>query len=88
MNEALRLHRAAHDAPSHVSQEGCARRAAAIRYRFEFDGVQPLPRPDDVVREARVIVGTVELYGAQRWLVKSVDETTDPPVAVLRRVRS
>ena len=87
MNEALRLHRAARDAPHRVSPEGCAR-AAAIRYRFEFDGVQPLPRPDNVVREARVVVGTVELYGAQRWLVKSVDETTDPPVAILRRVRS
>jgi len=87
MHEALRLDRAAGDAPHHVSP-GDRAQPAAIRYRFEFDGVQPLPRPDDVVREARVVVGTVELYASQRWLVKSVDETTDPPVAVLRRVRS
>jgi hypothetical protein len=61
---------------------------AGIRYRFEFDGAQPLPAPDYVFREAPVAVGTVELYRAQRWLVKSVDEAADPPVAVLRKVRS
>lgn len=63
-------------------------RARMFRYRFEFDGARPLPAPDDVCREVPVVVGTVELYGAQRWLVKSVDETADPPIAVLRKVRS
>ena len=60
----------------------------AIRYRFEFVGVEPLPLPDHVYRERPVTAGTVELYQAQRFLVESVDETTDPPVAVLRKVRS
>ena len=59
-----------------------------IRYRFEFVGVQPLPLPDHVYREMPVIVGTVELYQSQRFLVVSVDEATDPHVAVLRKVRS
>ena len=59
-----------------------------IHYRFEFVGVQPLPPPDDVYRAMRIVAGTVELYQAQRFLVESVDETTDPPVVVLRRVRS
>ena len=68
--------------------EGGFTRARMIRYRFEFDGAQPLPAPDDVFRESPVIAGTVELYGAQRWLVKSVNETADPPVVVLRKVRS
>ena len=59
-----------------------------IRYRFEFVGVLPLPQPDDVYRDRPVLAGTVELYQAQRFLVESVDNDTDPPVAVLRKVRS
>ena len=59
-----------------------------ICYRFEFVGVQPLPLPDDVHRATPVVTGTVELYQGGRFLVESVDETTDPPVAVLRKVRS
>ena len=59
-----------------------------IRYRLEFEGPLPLPAGDHVVRETPIVAGTVELYRAQRWLVKSVDETADPPVAVLRKVRS
>ena len=86
MHETLRDHHRADDAP-YIASGGFAR-AGMIRYRFEFDGAQPLPASEDVCREAPVVVGTVELYGAQRWLVKSVDETADPPVAVLRKVRS
>ena len=59
-----------------------------IRYRFEFVGVRPLPLPDYVFREAGIVAGTVELYHTQRFLVESVDENEDPPVAVLRKVRS
>jgi hypothetical protein len=59
-----------------------------IRYRFEFVGVRPLPLPDFVDRDRPVVAGTVELYLAQRFLVESVDETIDPPVVVLRKVRS
>ena len=59
-----------------------------IRYRFEFVGIQPLPAPDNVQRDAHIVEGTVELYAGQRYLVVSVDDTTDPPIAVLRKVRS
>ncbi len=59
-----------------------------IRYRFEFVDVQPLPAPDNVQRDAHIVEGTVELYAGQRYLVVSVDDTTDPPIAVLRKVRS
>ncbi len=78
MNEALRLHRAAHDAPSHVSR-GCARRAAATAIASSSMKVlPPLPGPDDVVREARVIVGTVELYGGRNdgWSSRSMRPPT------------
>lgn len=57
-----------------------------IRYRFEFIGAGKLPRPDHVVRDAPIIVGTVELYGARRYLVEAVNEDRNPPVAVLRRL--
>ena len=59
-----------------------------IRYRFEFIGDGPLPRPDNVLRDAPIVVGTLELYGAVRYLVEGVDENANPPIAVLRRVRS
>jgi hypothetical protein len=58
------------------------------RYRFEFIGVQPLPLPAYVYRETPIVEGRVELYQAGRFLVESVDHEADPPVAVLRRVRS
>jgi hypothetical protein len=57
-----------------------------IRYRFVFVGPDALPLPDYVYREAPVVAGTVEVYGAARYLVESVDEEDDPQVAVLRRV--
>ena len=60
----------------------------AIRYHFEFIGIQPLPLPDHVYRDEPIVTGTVELYAAERFLVESVDEEADPPVAVLRKVRS
>ena len=63
-------------------------RSKLIRYRFEFVGVQPLPLPDHVYREAPVLAGTVELYRTERFLVESVNHETDPPIAVLRKVRS
>jgi hypothetical protein len=62
--------------------------ANVIRYRFEFVGIGSLPLPDHVYRETPVVEGTVEVYGAERFLVESVDERADPPVAVLRKVRS
>ena len=59
-----------------------------IRYRFEFVGDGPLPRPDNVYRDAPIVVGTLELYGAVRYVVVVVDEDANPPIAVLRKVRS
>jgi hypothetical protein len=60
---------------------------STIGYRFEFVGVEPLPLPDHVYRDKAIVVGTVELYQAERFLVESIDENADPPVAVLRKVR-
>ena len=57
-----------------------------IRYRFKFVGIGPLPLPDYVERDQPVVPGTVELYGAQRYLVERVDEQAKPPVVVLRKV--
>ena len=56
------------------------------RYRFEFVGAGRLPLPDLVLRDAPIIVGTVELYGAQRYLIEASDEEANPPVALLRRL--
>ena len=56
-----------------------------IRYRFEFVGDGPLPRPDNVYRYAPIVVGTLELYGAVRYVVVVVDEA-NPPITVLRKV--
>jgi hypothetical protein len=76
----------------HVWDENAAwrtyARPALMRYRFEFVGVQPLPLPEFVYRESRLAEGTVELYGAERYLVESIDEKADPPVAILRKVRT
>lgn len=58
------------------------------RYRFKFVGVLPLPESALVDRAVPVVVGTVELYHGQRFLVEAVDHEVDPPVAVLRKVRS
>ena len=57
-----------------------------IRYRFEFAGDGVVPPPENVYRDAPVVAGTVELYGAQRYLVVVVDEKTNPPLAVLRKL--
>jgi hypothetical protein len=57
-----------------------------IRYRFEFVGPGALPRADHVSRDALVVVGNVELYGAARYVVESVNLAAKPPVAILRRV--
>jgi len=59
-----------------------------IRYRLEFVGPGDLPRPDYVYRDAPIMVGTLELYGAARYLVVVVDDEANPPKAVLRKVRS
>ncbi len=48
----------------------------------------PLPRPDNVYRDAPIVVGTRELYGPARYLVVFVDEKTNPPIAVLCKVSS
>jgi hypothetical protein len=32
-----------------------------------------------------MVVGTLELYAAERFLVESVDQEAEPPVAVLRQ---
>jgi hypothetical protein len=58
-----------------------------IRYRLEFVGDSPLPLPDNVYRDAPIMVGTLELYGATRYVVVVVDEEAKPPIAVLRKVR-
>ena len=63
-------------------------RAGVTRCRFRFVGVLPLPEPALVDRDSPVVAGTVELYQGQRFLVVSVDEAEQPPVAVLRKVRS
>jgi len=57
-----------------------------IRYRLEFVGPGELPRPDHVYRDAPIRQGTVELYGATRYVVESVLENVEPPVALLRKV--
>jgi hypothetical protein len=59
-----------------------------IRYRFEFVGPGALPLPDYVDRSELVVAGTVEVYGAARYVVESVNEDAEPAVAVLRRVLS
>ena len=56
-----------------------------IRYRLEFVGDGELPRPDNVYRDAPIMVGTLELYGAGRYLVVVVDEKANPPRVVLRK---
>jgi hypothetical protein len=58
-----------------------------LRYRFGFVGNGSLPRPDNVYRDAPIVQRTLELYGATRYVVESVDEEENPPVAVLRKVR-
>jgi hypothetical protein len=55
---------------------------------LELVGAGKLPLPDHVFRDTPIIVGTVELYGAQRYLVEAVDEDDSPPVAVLRELLS
>ena len=63
-------------------------RAGVTRYLFRFTGVLPLPEPALVDRLLPVVAGAVELYQGQRYLVESVDCKEQPPVAVLRKVRS
>ena len=63
-------------------------RAGVTRYLFRFTGVLPLPEPALVDRVLPVVAGTVELYQGKRYLVESVDCKEQPPVAVLRKVRS
>ena len=58
-----------------------------LRYRFQFVGARPRPRPNHVYRDAPIVQGTLELYSATRYVVESVDEEENPPVAVLRKVR-
>ncbi len=57
-----------------------------IRYRFDFVGAGKLPLPDHVYRDAPIVVGTVALYGAQRYLVEAVDYHEQPPIAVLKKL--
>ncbi len=57
-----------------------------LRYRLEFVGPGELPLADHVYRDAPIRVGTVELYGDTRYVVESVLENADPPVALLRKV--
>ena len=59
---------------------------AMLRYRLEFVGPGDLPRPDYVFRDTPICEGTVELYGATRYVVVSVLENVDLPVALLRKV--
>ena len=63
-------------------------RAGVTRYLFRFTGVLPLPEPAFVDRALPVEAGAVELYQGKRYLVESVDCKEQPPVAVLRKVRS
>jgi hypothetical protein len=49
-------------------------------------GDGPLPRPDNVYRDAPIVIGTLELYGAVRYVVVVVDEEANPPRVVLRKV--
>lgn len=57
-----------------------------LRYRLEFVGAVDAPLADYVDRDAPILAGTVELYGAQRYLVEAIDETVSPPVVVLRQL--
>ena len=59
-----------------------------IRYQFEFIGSGALPPPGYTDRYTPVVPGTVELYLTEPFLVETVDHDADPPVAVLRKVRS
>jgi hypothetical protein len=59
-----------------------------IRYQFEFIGSGALPPPGHSDRYLPVVPGTVELYQTQPFLVEKVNHNTDPPIAVLRKVRS
>jgi hypothetical protein len=61
--------------------------AAMIRYRLEFAGPSELVwPPDHVFRDEPIVVGTVERYGGQRFLVEAVDESSRPPLALLRQL--
>jgi hypothetical protein len=62
--------------------------ASRYQYRFEFVGIQPLPASANVFRDTQVVPGTVELFQGGRFLVESVYPMEQPPVVVLRRVRS
>ncbi|MGZ3397309.1 MAG: hypothetical protein ACXVB2_24635 [Isosphaeraceae bacterium] len=59
-----------------------------IRYQFEFIGSGLLPPAGNTDRYTPVVPGTVELYRTEPFLVESVDHEADPPMAVLRKVRS
>jgi hypothetical protein len=59
-----------------------------IRYQFEFVGSGVLPSPGYTDRYTPVVEGTVELYRTEPFLVEAVDHDADPPVAVLRKVRT
>jgi hypothetical protein len=63
-------------------------RTGVRRYLFRFIGVRPLPETALVDRDSPLEAGTIALYRGQGFLVVSVNDQEDPPVAVLRRVRS
>jgi hypothetical protein len=68
-----------------------------LRYLLTLRRGDPLPlrvrrrRPattlDHVFRDAPIIVGTLELYGAVQYDVVLINEETNPPVAVLRKAQ-
>ena len=64
----------------------CANADPAIRYRFEFVGDGTVPEPDQVYRDTPLVVGSLELYGTEQYLVDEIREDADPPVVVLRRM--
>jgi hypothetical protein len=74
-----------HDRPHAATTR---RSRSGYQYRFEFVGVQPLPTSVHAFRDTPVVPGTVELHHGGRFLVESVYHQEQPPVAVLRKVRS
>jgi hypothetical protein len=50
-----------------------------LRYRLEFVCPGELPLPDHVYRDAPIREGTVELYGATRYVVASDEDNVRIP---------
>ncbi len=57
-----------------------------IRYRLE-SSVTVCCHGPTTCTATPIMTGTLELYGATRYLVLVVDDEAKPPIAVLRKLR-